>query len=275
MTHSNGPEEADADPDVPAAFLFDDISLHPDKWALFLDIDGTLLDLADTPDSVTVPPGLPRQLHSVSLAFGGAVALVTGRALAFADRLFAPFRFPIAGLHGAEWRDPQGVVWHIPVPPLFEELRRAIAAEAGAWPGIVVEDKAAAVAVHYRLAPEKRALVEELMARCVKAAGPGWSLQRGKLVVEIRPSDASKGHAVRAFLEEEPFRGRRPVAIGDDVTDETMFDVVNRLNGRSLRIGAAGRETAAQASLPSPAHLREMIARLAAETSITDERKLP
>ncbi len=238
--------------------------LHPEEWALFLDIDGTLIDLAGTPDAIVVPQALPHDLNVLSARLGGALALVTGRAVTLADSLFSPFRFPIAGLHGAERRDAAGRFKRVAIPPAFEEMKRAIAREAEAWHGVLVEDKGAAVAAHYRLVPDRQQAVEEMMRRHLKTAGSDWTLQRGKMVVEIRPAKADKGQAVEDFLDEAPFKGRRPLAIGDDVTDEAMFHAVNRLGGQSLRIGGLAGETVARASIPSPAILRRMIARLAA-----------
>lgn len=263
MTYLDQPEKGEADPvqDGPA---FNALSHHPEQWALFLDIDGTLLDLAETPDAIVVPPALPRHLAALSERLGGALALVTGRSVAFADTLFAPFHFPVAGLHGAERRDTAGRLQRVPISQEFEEMKRRIAREAEAWAGVLVEDKGAAVAAHYRLAPEHQAAAEAIMERHLNEIGPDWTLQRGKMVIEIRPACASKGHAVEAFLDEEPFRARKPFAVGDDVTDEAMFKIVNRLGGQSLRIGTPVAETLARASLPSPAHLREMIGRLTA-----------
>jgi trehalose 6-phosphate phosphatase len=240
------------------------LSLHPHEFALFLDIDGTLLDLAETPDGIVVPPDLPARLDALSEKLGGALALVTGRGLAHADTLFAPFRFPVAGLHGAERRDPDGAVKRAESTPQFERLKRELTAFTADWAGVVIEDKGAAVAAHYRLAPAYREELEPVMARCLAEAGPGWVLQRGKMVIELRPANADKGHAVEAFLGLEPFRGRQPVAIGDDVTDEAMFRTVNALGGYSIRVGAPTTETAALGLLPSAESVREMIARIAA-----------
>ncbi len=237
---------------------------EPGKWAVFLDIDGTLIDLAETPLAIVVPPTLPADLAALSQRLGGALALVTGRSIALADALFAPHRFAIAGLHGAEWRQADGEdVGSLAVPASFETLKRDIAAEAAPWPGVVVEDKGAAVAVHYRLAPDYKSAVEALMVR-FSAAMPGWALQHGKMVVELRPARASKGKALEAFLAQAPFKGRLPLAIGDDLTDEAMFESVNRLGGRSIRIGSAGTQTHARALISSPAALRALIARCAA-----------
>ncbi|TCR90802.1 trehalose-phosphatase [Rhizobium sp. BK376] len=252
---------SEAPMDEPA---FTALSLNPEEWALFLDIDGTLIDLAETPDRVVVPPGLPANLHALSERLGGALALVTGRAVSLADSLFSPFRFPIAGLHGAERRDAEGQIRRIHISPAFEAIKAAIAEEAKAWPGVLIEDKGAAVGAHFRQAPEHQAVVDEMMQRHIRAAGPDWTLQRGKMVVEIRPARADKGAAVEAFLEETPFKGRRPLAIGDDVTDEAMFHAVNRIGGQSLRVGPLNAQTVARSSIPSPDALRHMIGRLVA-----------
>jgi trehalose 6-phosphate phosphatase len=240
------------------------LSRDPSDWALFLDIDGTLLDLAETPDAIVVPAGLAADLDALSKKLGGALALVTGRSLTLVDTLFQPFRFPVAGLHGAERRSTAGHLQRVPVSIDFETMKRAIAAEARRWPGVLIEDKGAAIAAHYRLSPDLRDDVERMMERYFAEAGPDWALQRGKMVIEIRPSSADKGHAVDAFLSEPPFKGRRPLAIGDDVTDEAMFHAVNRIGGHSLKIGPPGSETNAHGLIPSAAALRQMIARSAA-----------
>ena len=263
MTYKEQPEQGEAEPTPPNEPALAALSLYPQEWALVLDIDGTLLDLAETPDSMAVPPSRPFALHALSRQLGGALALITGRAVSFVDPLFAPFRFPVAGLHGAERRDAAGRLRRALVPHAFQEMKRLIAQEAEAWPGVLVEDKGAAVAVHYRLAPEREADIAEAMQRYLQEAGPDWVLQHGKLVVEICPAHASKGHAIEAFLNETPFNGRRPLTIGDDVTDETMFAVANRLGGQSVRIGPPNGKTLARASIPSPARLREILASLA------------
>jgi trehalose 6-phosphate phosphatase len=237
---------------------------HPEEWALFLDIDGTLIDLAETPDGVIVPPDLPRDLKALSDRLGGALALVTGRAISLADQLFSPFQLPIAGLHGAERRDAAGHIERVSISRAFEAMKQAIALEAKALPGVIVEDKGAAIAAHFRLSPSHQPAVEEMMRRHLRSVAPDWTLQRGKMVVEIRPAAADKGKAVEAFLEELPFRGRRPLSIGDDVTDEAMFHAVNRVGGQSLRVGSPTPETVARASIGSPDQLRRIIARLAA-----------
>jgi trehalose 6-phosphate phosphatase len=237
-----------------------------DRWALFLDIDGTLIDLADTPDGIVVPPDLPANLNAVSQRFGGALALVTGRALPYADRLFEPYRFPIAGLHGAERRTSDGTIDRVTVTPEFEALKERLAAEAKGLDGVLIEDKGAAIGAHYRLAPQFQAELEALMERAAIDAGSDFTLQRGKMVIELRPTQASKGEAVQRFLSEPSFEGRLPVAIGDDLTDEAMFATANALGGLSIRIGEAtlpdGKTTQAAMLISSAAELRDILAGL-------------
>lgn len=265
MSYQSQPlENAEPDAASGAESLFSAVSQSPDKWALFLDIDGTLLDLAETPDGIAVPPELPGQLDALSAKLGGALALVTGRGLAYANRLFAPLRFPIAGLHGAERRAPDGTVTSAAATPEFQALKADLIRQTAAWPGVLIEDKGAAVAAHYRQAPEREIDLEPLMQQALDRAGPDWHMQHGKMVIEIRPSSADKGHAVEAFLAQPPFAGRRPIAIGDDVTDEAMFRAVNPLGGLSIRIGPLSPASEARVSIASAAALRSMIARLAA-----------
>jgi trehalose 6-phosphate phosphatase len=239
------------------------LSSYLQNGALFLDIDGTLLDLALTPDDIFVPPSLPQQLDMLSHRLGGALALVTGRGLSYADRLFAPYQFPIAGLHGAERRNPDGSIFRAEATAEFERLKTELRAETANWTGILIEDKGAAVAAHFRLAPARQPELTVLMERFVSRAGPDWTLQHGKMVVEIRPARASKGDALESFLATSHFHGRRPIAIGDDITDEAMFRAANRLGGYSIRVGAPSHETAAHGILPSPAVIREIIAHFA------------
>ncbi|HEX8045684.1 trehalose-phosphatase [Rhizobium sp.] len=261
MTYKEQGEAEPAPSNEPALTA---LSMYPDQWALFLDIDGTLLDLAETPEAIVVPPSLPFSLHALSRKLGGALALVTGRSVGFVEPLFAPYHFPVAGLHGAERRDAGGRLRRTLIPPAFEEMKRAIAREAEAWPGALVEDKGAAIAVHYRQVPEREADIDEAMQRFLREAGPDWALQRSKSVVEIYPARAAKGYAVEAFLDEDPFIGRKPLVIGDDVPDETMFAVANRLGGQSVRVGPPNGKTLARASISSPARLRDILASLAA-----------
>ncbi|ASY59387.1 trehalose-phosphatase [Sinorhizobium sp. CCBAU 05631] len=237
------------------------LSTDLDNWALFLDIDGTLLDLAATPDAVIVPPSLPTNLDALSRKLGGALALVTGRALDYVDQLFSLSHFPVAGLHGAERRDPDGFVHKAAATAEFERLKADLVAGTANWAGVLIEDKGAAVAAHYRLAPARKLEVELLMERALIRAGPNWTIQHGKM--EIRPARADKGRAVAAFLAQRAFAGRRALAIGDDVTDEAMFRTANRLGGYSIRIGSHLPASEALGSIRSANTLRDIIAELA------------
>jgi trehalose 6-phosphate phosphatase len=232
--------------------------------ALFLDVDGCLIDLAERPEDVVVPPGLIGDLERLSARIGGALALVSGRAIADLDRLFAPLSLPAAGQHGLEWRAaPAGPVERIPVDrAVLDRLSDALAGFTADRPGLRVEPKGAAVAIHYRqvppLGPEVIAFADTLLADT-----PGWHALAGKMVVELKPDGVDKGAAVDRFLALPPFAGRRPRAAGDDVTDEDAFAAALRHDGIALQVG--DREpTVANRRLPDPAAMRAWIAHLAA-----------
>jgi trehalose 6-phosphate phosphatase len=239
---------------------FATVRREPQQWAVFLDIDGCLLDLAPTPDEIFVPPDLPGAIERLRLTLGGALALVTGRGLTYADALFDPFPFPIAGLHGAEMRGPDGKMIQAVAPPAFAELKAGLMEEAKAMPGVLIEDKGAAVAAHYRLAPHYEMALGERMRLFAEAAGPDWALQLGKMVYEIRPARASKGDAVERFLSEQPFTGRLPLALGDDLTDESMFAVANARGGLSFRVGRPDAQTCAMGTVGTPTEVRSLVA---------------
>ena len=232
--------------------------------ALFLDVDGCLIDLADRPEDVVVPPGLVDDLERLSARVGGALALVSGRAIADIDRLFAPLRLPAAGQHGLEWRStPTGAVERVPVDrAVLDRLAASLSGFASSRPGLRVEPKGAAVAIHYRQAPDLGADVIAF-AEALLADVPGWHALAGKMVVELKPDGGDKGAAVDRFLALSPFAGRRPLAAGDDVTDEDSFAAALRHGGVALQVG--DREpTQANRRLPDPAAMRAWIAHLAA-----------
>jgi trehalose 6-phosphate phosphatase len=228
-----------------------------DDWALFLDVDGCLLDLADAPDAVTVPPRLRATLQALSQRLDGALALVSGRSVAVVDALFAPLQLPAAGLHGLELRS--ATLQQAPPPPspaLAVILEEALAM-ARAWPGVVVEDKGAALGLHWRAAPKAmdalRGFAEAVLPRL-----PGYRLQPGNQVVELRPAAGDKGAAISALLGQPPFQGRTAVFAGDDITDEAGFAVVNAHAGVSVLVG--NREpSAAHFALRDPAAVRRWL----------------
>lgn len=212
-------------------------------WALFLDIDGTLVELAAHPRAVTVDAELTQLLRALREKTGGAVALISGRTLADADFLFAPLKLCVAGQHGAERRDFEGAL-HLHAPPL-EGLRRAgerLRRLVGAHPGLTLEEKGTNVALHFRGAPKMEAELVPLLEQIVADLGQAFELQAGKMVLEIKPTGKDKGTAIEAFMQEPPFRGRVPLFIGDDLTDEYGFALVNRLGGDSIKVGTGATE---------------------------------
>jgi trehalose 6-phosphate phosphatase len=207
-----------------------------DRWAIFLDIDGTLVAIAETPQTAQVEPELLPLLERLRQGVGGALAVVSGRRLADIDRLLAPLRLPAAGLHGRERRGADGTLVESGGPEaIIAPLRPRLATYAEARPGLLLEDKHGSLALHYRLAPAYGASVTRL-ARRLAADEPRLRVIFGRKVVEFQPRGSDKGTAIAAFLQEPPFAGRRPIYAGDDVTDEDGFAAVNRLGGLSIRV---------------------------------------
>ncbi|WP_257309780.1 trehalose-phosphatase [Geothrix fuzhouensis] len=207
-------------------------------WAFFLDVDGTLIDIADQPDAIRVDTSLLDLITQLHRASGGAVALVTGRSLSDLEHHLGPLRMPLAGQQGLERRDAAGRLWIHAAPPAAKvSIKEALASVLARHPGLLLEDKGLTLALHYRQAPQLAAYVHRLMGRLAPQAGPDLELQRGKRVVEIKPAGFDKGTAVAEYLSEPPFKGRRPVFIGDDLNDEHGFTEVNRLDGISIKVG--------------------------------------
>ncbi|MFZ1869081.1 MAG: trehalose-phosphatase [Steroidobacteraceae bacterium] len=236
--------------------------------ALFLDVDGTLLEIAATPRAVSVPDDLRERLRALFRDGGGAVALVSGRAIEDLDALFAPLTLPSAGLHGFERRGASGDYRRQPLPSgaALDAARGAMLDLAGRHAGLFVEDKRFALALHYRAAPHLEDAVMKAMDTVAARLAGELELQHGKMVVELRPAGASKAEAVAAFLPEAPFAGRLPVFIGDDLTDEPAFALVNRLNGLSVVVSAT-RPSAARARLTDVPAVHDWLAQLQAEPS--------
>ena len=210
-----------------------------DSCAFLLDIDGTLLDLARTPREVWVPPGLAATLLALHDRTKGALALVSGRSLNDIDLIFAPDRFPGVGGHGAEMRlstDGEAVATH--APPMDQELKRRLAAIARLSPGILLEDKGYSLALHYRLAPHAEKAIYEAVS-LIRADLPNAPIEvlPGKCVCEIKQAGFDKATGVRELMKHEPFRGRRPIFIGDDVTDESVFAIMPDLGGLAFSVG--------------------------------------
>jgi trehalose 6-phosphate phosphatase len=215
----------------------DTTGLAWDKIALFLDIDGTLIDLAPKPDKVVVPSTLVNDLSAMYARLGGALALVSGRRIVEIDHLFKPLMLPASGVHGSEFRsEPDGAVRHF-APPLPDAIRKSAADIVSAFPGALFEDKGVAIAVHWRLCPDSGPAIMAEIAELMKAAPLNLVMLHGHCVLEIKAGSVDKGIAVARFLERAPFAGRQPMFIGDDVTDQAAFATVRQLGGRALSVG--------------------------------------
>ena len=243
-------------------------------YALFLDFDGTLVEIAPRPDAVQVDPGLVSVLERLRDRLGGALAIVTGRPVAVIDEFLAPARFDVAGLHGVERRmDGQRSGGRPEDHPALRAGVERLQAETARYEAVLIEDKGASVAVHWRLAAPADAEAAEAIVKAVAAdLGSAYRLQLGKAVGEIVPASATKGHAIRAFLEAPPYAGRRAIFLGDDRTDEIAFASVNEDGGIGVRIGDG--ETVAPYRLATPADVRALLAAWA-EGGTIDPDALP
>jgi len=250
----------DASPNLVSAAS--ELARRLDDCAILLDIDGTLLDLAPTPREVWVPPGLSKTLNRLLERTSGALALVSGRSLNDIDLIFAPAQFPAVGGHGAEMRlstDSEAVASH--APPMDKELKRRLAAIAKLSPGILLEDKGYSLALHYRLAPHAERAIYEAVS-LIRADLPNASIEvlPGKCVCEIKHSGFNKATGVTELMTHEPFKGRRPIFIGDDVTDESVFAIMPEFGGLSFSVGRRAKGVAGH--FDDPSEVREWLARL-------------
>lgn len=231
----------------------------PENSAFFLDLDGTLLDIADQPHLVRIDGDLVRLLKNLGNAAGGALALISGRPVAEIDRLFAQPGFCVAGQHGAERRDFSGTMHRQQVPRLaLRKAKRRLELMAAKYPALVLEDKGVNLALHFRWAPELGHEVQDAVRRLVEELGDAFEMQAGKMVLEIKPSGKNKGTAIAEFLNETPFRERHPVFIGDDLTDEFGFELINRVGGHSVKVGDGA--SAARWRLPDSGAVRSWLA---------------
>jgi trehalose 6-phosphate phosphatase len=218
------------------------VPLHPHelhRFAILLDVDGTILDIAPTPQEVHVPDSLCETLLRIGRRLEGALALVSGRPLSDLDHLFAPLRLPAIGGHGAELRlasDGDAVASR--AAPLDAGFRKLLKAAAARHSGIIIEDKDYSVALHYRLAPkEGLALVHDVRRTCENWGDPSIRILSGKAVIEVKGRGFDKGTGVRELMNHAPFAGRIPIFIGDDITDEDAFRVVPEFKGLAMSVG--------------------------------------
>lgn len=233
-----------------------------DGWALFLDVDGTLLDFAHHPDAVEVDAQLHDDLARVRMRLTGALALLSGRPLSQLDRLFDWRAHAAAGLHGAEVRTPDGREHITCDDPAFAEIRDRALALVAEVPGVVLEDKRRALALHYRQAPGAQHSAERIARTLLRETGERYVVQHGDQVVELKPAGVDKGRALEALMQAAPFRGRRPWMLGDDLTDEDAFHRVNAMGGTSVIVGSR-RPTVAGCALDNPTAVRAWLHGLA------------
>jgi trehalose 6-phosphate phosphatase len=233
----------------------------PSDYAIFLDLDGTLIDIAPAPDLVRIPPELAPLLARVASTLQGALAIISGRPIVDIDRFLDPLRPVAAGVHGAQLRTSVGGETLPTVGPLDPVVAAAVSCLGGLAPGVLIEAKVHSIAVHYRQAPAAEPQVEAALRRIVADSPDHFILSPGRCVIEVVPRRISKGAALEALLALPPFRGRRPVMIGDDVADESALAAAARLGGRGLRVG--GEHFRAQADFGGPAEVLAWLASIA------------
>jgi trehalose 6-phosphate phosphatase len=232
------------------------------EWCLFLDVDGTLIEITDTPSQTVADPEIKTLLQDVAERLGGAVALISGRKVQTLDALFAPLRLAAAGLHGVERRKANGALQGANfVDSQLDGARAAIKALVEAHPGTLMEDKDRTIAVHFRLAPQFEAAIRQATIDIAAPLGRNYHIQCGKMMFEIKPRGFSKATAIKAFMQEPPFSGRRPVFVGDDLTDQDGFAMVESRGGISI---AVGEHVHGQFELPNVAAVRGWLQGIAA-----------
>jgi len=237
-------------------------SLDLGRDALFLDIDGTIIDIAPTPEAVVVPESLKLSLSRLREALGGALALISGRTLGAIDELFTPLKFTAAADHAAEIRiEPGGDVKHCGAP-LTPVEKAAFAPIAKLDPRLRIEDKVYTLAIHYRLVPELGDIVIAAVQETVAKLHENLRVLNGKAVVEVKRPGFNKGTGLREIMQHPPFAGRRPVFFGDDVTDEDALAMLSKFSGLGISVGQLLPGAARQVS--SPAEVRRWLAELVA-----------
>ncbi len=234
------------------------------KRAILLDIDGTILDIAPSPQQIAVPASLRRTLARLVELTDGALALVSGRAVADIDVIFAPLKLAAIGVHGAEIRRAGDAVPRARAKPLPAALKRRLAAVAELGPDLLVEDKGFSLALHYRRAPDKGEAIRAAVDRiCADAADGGIEVLPGRLVVEIKRAGVSKASAVTELMQYPPFAGRSPIFIGDDRTDVPVFDIVPKFGGQAYSVG--GIAARVDGHFDTPEEVRAWLARAVAQ----------
>jgi trehalose 6-phosphate phosphatase len=224
------------DPAGQAAHLVRMPAPIPDNAALFLDIDGTLLDIAEQPHLVHIPPGLTETLTALRIRLNGAIAFISGRPLTEIDQFF-PGQYPAAAEHGATIRDGQGTLYHITQrPPAYDHWLKTLTEAAVRMPGTLIEQKAVGLVIHYRQAPQYAADIKQLAESLIAASCSNTILLPAHMAYELRPTGAAKDTALTWFMDHPPFANRRPIFIGDDTTDEPAIALATKLGGQGLHV---------------------------------------
>lgn len=253
------PETAPEDP-----ILLTDPIIIPslEDCALLLDVDGTLLELAPTPSEVVVPSDLRTTMDGLLQRTAGALALVSGRSIRDLDTIFAPAKFPAVGGHGAEMRvAPSGSVTPSKIQPIDPDLKRRFAKIAALDPGILLEDKGYSLALHFRQAPQaEQAIYDAVSTIRAELSEAPLEVLPGKSVCEIKPSGFNKASGVRELMTLSPFKGRVPVFLGDDVTDETVFAIMPDLQGHAFSVGRLAKGVTGH--FKDPSHVRAWLTQL-------------
>jgi trehalose 6-phosphate phosphatase len=207
-------------------------------WCLFLDVDGTLIDLTDSPLNCHADAELKTLLGEVAERLGGALALVSGRAIEYLDELFSPLRLPAAGLHGVERRKASGDMHGASfIDARLDRARVSLAALVETIPGALLEDKGRNIAVHFRKAAGSEAIIRDAVRAIAAQLGSNYQIQAGNMMLEIKPRGFDKASAIKAFMNEPPFSGRQPVFVGDDLTDQEGLKAVEDRGGISIAVG--------------------------------------
>lgn len=236
--------------------------LAPETVALFLDVDGTLLDIAPVPEAVNVPEGLSAALATLYKTLGGALAIVSGRSIRQIDQLFKPLVLPATGEHGFQMRRiPHEKIELLQPPMALNLLRPGITELARQMLGVIPEYKTGTIALHYRQVPKQAEPLRKAVEKMIEPYANDFAIQTGKMVYEIKPRGVDKGRAITQLMMAPPFESRVPVFVGDDDTDEYGFEAVRRMNGRAIHVGAD--HPAADTALANPTQVRAWLMRLA------------
>jgi trehalose 6-phosphate phosphatase len=245
---------------------------HPSdlsRFAILLDVDGTLLDIAPTPQAVYVPETLRQTLAMLRARVGGALALVSGRLISDLDTLFTPLRLPAVGGHGAELRPlAESDAVEKRAVLLDQAFREDLANIAARHSGVIVEDKGYSIALHYRTAPKQGiGLIHDVKHACIAWHDRSIEMLTGKAVIEIKPAGFNKGTGVRELMSHAPFKDRMPIFVGDDKTDEDAFKVIPEYGGIAVSVGR--RIPGIDEHFNSPSDVRAWLERLSIETVVS------